>query len=238
MPIFEWFKILTPLFTSKASWWQIVLSFVVMSVSYIIYKKYFEKKRTCVDCLRIIIPEVIKIQVNVREILNKQKNEQKLSIERRIIEIAGKSTGVYYNVNEKLLKNVEVADRVKDYKYYMGISEIAEKRVENELIRAIKENGFTKLSDEIDFQKYVKNKVDNVLEIVHQIIQFFDPEKALEMENEVFNSESKVNRQLYAIVYEIFNQTRRLAIETKRELEKEKDSIDTFIVERMNIKGY
>jgi len=238
MPIFEWFKILTPLFTSKASWWQIVLSFVVMSVSYIIYKKYFEKKRTCVDCLRILIPEVIKIQVNVREILNKQKNEQKLSIERRIIEIAGKSTGVYYNVNEKLLKNVEVADRVKDYKYYMGISEIAEKRVENELIRAIKENGFTKLSDEIDFQKYVKNKVDNVLEIVHQIIQFFDPEKALEMENEVFNSESKVNRQLYAIVYEIFNQTRRLAIETKRELEKEKDSIDTFIVERMNIKGY
>lgn len=237
MSVFEFVKLIIPILTAKATWYQIVLSFVVIGVSYALYRKWFLKPRSCPDCLRILIPEIIKAQSKISSLIVKSVEEQMVFVEQKLNEISAKATGMYYGITDSSQKRDAVENRVQEYKYYMALSELSEYRIKSELRRALKENGFKNFVNEDDFQRYIKNKVDNILEIVHQVIQFFDPERALSMEKEIF-SDTMVNRQLYAVVYDIFNQAKRISRETQKKIEQEQKFVNIFIHDRMNIKGY
>lgn len=182
---------------------------------------YFEKKRSCSDCLRIINNESEKYnyykKIRADKILTYRMNyteEKLMELENDITELFEKRIDSY--------RNDKSSNLIIELKMFYGLLKDVLYEVKKEIRRSCKENGYCELSG-LEFSNYVNDKAKVVQSILIKELRNIYPSYGtiVSIDNIISDIESK-SREIHDYVEEIFEYAKQIIEDNEKE-EKEMD---------------
>jgi hypothetical protein len=125
---------------------------------------YFEKKRSCSDCLRIIESEKDKYNFNKKMREDKILNYRMNYTEEKLLEFENDVTSTFEKRLDKSPGERESYLEIESKMFY-GLFKDVLYKVKKEIRRSCKENGFCELSD-LEFSNFINDKSKIVMSIL------------------------------------------------------------------------
>lgn len=129
------------------------------------------QKRSCGDCVLLIIGEREKYELNIRKESNKILKTQMTFAEQKLIEIQTKITR---NMTTAIRRSNTSVDELVQYKLIYGLLKDALSQIKDEIRRSFKDNGFYEINNE-DFSSYVKDRAQIITLMLTQFFQNMYP---------------------------------------------------------------
>lgn len=189
-------------------------------------------KRSCGDCVLILMSERERYEIESKKIVNKVLKTQMNFFEQKLTEI---QSLLIDDFCDKLgaIPGASDDDKQIQYKLFYGLMRDLLISVKDEIRRAYKENGFAELSD-IEFSSYVKDKVKKIVSIATQHYQNLYPIKGTLLSTAVILGLIETNTpDIQQILFDSFAYAKEAVIESDKEADRIKDNfskwIDNFI---------
>lgn len=174
-------------------------------------------KRSCGDCILILMGEREKYELNMRMMSNKTLKNQMNYAEQRLLDIQNildKCFDARYDSIEKP-GSYEV-----QYKLYYGLVSTALIKIKDEIRRSFKENGFFELSDK-DFTEYVRGKLRSLIQMLNRNLKTVYPstKDGLTISIEDILAGIEIHMQeLNDIMFDVYVRGKEIVIETENEI--------------------
>ena len=194
-------------------------------------------KRSCGDCILLIIGKRERLESQKNFILNRILKEQMNYAEQKILDVQSLFLTSYREmVCRKRKQESTSQEENKQYRLYQGILSTALMAVKDELRRSFKENGFEHIGG-VEFSNYVKNKVSTLISLAKDHINNLYPYEGMIVTIEDrMNNLTKFEDRLEDWCFDLFTKAKDISIESKKKaesLDKEfSKEIDEFIMHR------
>lgn len=134
-------------------------------------------RRSCGDCVLLIIGEREKFEVQINKETNKILKSQMIFTEQKLIEIQNIFMGSISDaIHNYSIKNSGIAiDESVQYKLVYGLFRDSLWNLKDELRRSFKDNGFYDMNQS-DFLNYIKDRISVVYSMIDQYIRNIFPD--------------------------------------------------------------
>jgi len=187
------------------------------------------QKRSCGDCVLLLMGEREKLEFKVRSKINKVMKTQMTFVEQKLIEI---QTTLLNAVSKKIVKESTIDESVH-YKLIYGLFKDSLHNIKDEIRRSFKDNGFWDM-DVSNFSNYLKDRTLVLNSMFIQYVQNMYPDRGGVMETdtliEIIESKSAL---LTSLIHDLYMYSRDVKIETDKEVREAQrvftEWIDKFI---------
>lgn len=232
MSISFWTDLSLWLQSLQLSWWQGLIFFIFILFSLLLtfskpirnyvgalLNKLFKKKRSCNDCVSIVVSKSKQTDLKLKNILQKIElierttlKKQMNFVEVKLDDLENKYVDFY---NDKLatsaIKSMNTKGETVQYRMFWGLmKEVIHIRIKDELRRCCKENGFNELSG-IMFSGYVKDKTKQVINMIRQhIINFYPAHDMIVGMQELLEYTELIDPKIEDLMFDIFNEAKSI----------------------------
>jgi len=176
-------------------------------------------KRTCGDCILLLMGEREKFELNMGRETNKVLKAQMTHTEQKIIEIQNR---ILNNISDDISadnENNDVDESVQ-YKLIYGLMKDAFFHIKDEIRRSFKDNGFYEINGS-EFAWYVKERTQTLTSMLSQYIRNIYPDRGGVLKRQkVLNSIEKEAAFLAGIVNDIYAHAREVRLECDTKVEE------------------
>jgi len=178
------------------------------------------KKRTCGDCILLVIGEREKVEhkKNMKE--NRILKDQMIFAEQKIIEIQSIFTDDYaQQIKSNKKETNTLDDQTMQNKMYYGLLRDSLLVLKDEIRRAFKENGFYEI-DGNDFSAYVKDKAKNLVSKMSQYMRNLYPtgNNTIVSLDTVIENIDRHYRAIEDITFEVFIKAKDTKVASDRDI--------------------
>lgn len=187
-------------------------------------------KRSCGDCILLVIGEREKAELKMRREQDKVLKTQMTFAEQKLAEIQNK---IIENISSLIDNETSDIEESIQYKLIYGLLKDALIQVKDEIRRSFKDNGFYYVTNP-EFSYYVKDRIKVITSMLTQYLRniYPDGKKLLEIEKINFSIE-RDSAFFAAIINDVYNFARETKIEAEKRIDNIGDSfgewIDNFI---------
>lgn len=177
-------------------------------------------KRSCGDCILLLMSKRERLESQRDFILNRILKEQMNYAEQKILDVQNILLTSYREmICEHRKEGTSALEENKQYRLYQGILGTALIAVKDEIRRSFKENGFEHLGG-LEFSNYVKNKFATLVSLAKDHINNLYPYEGMlvSMEDRMKNIE-RLESRLEDWCFELFAKAKDLSIEAKKKAE-------------------
>jgi hypothetical protein len=176
------------------------------------------QKRSCGDCILIVIGEREKYELNMKRISNKILKQQMNHVEQKLIEMQTLFISAFMGHLNTLNGKVSEDQYEVQYKLYYGLMKDCLVSVKDEFRRSLKENGFFEFSD-VEFSNYVKEKTQSLISAMSQHLRNFYPTRGIIVPVGTIiaiieNSSNKLQEYLFGI----YGNAKQIIVESDKEV--------------------
>lgn len=191
-----------------------------------------QPKRSCGDCVLIMMGEREKYELNMSKKVDRILKTQMNIVEQKLIEI---ESTLINGFNEKL--NIAKEDKTEiemEYRLFYGLLRDALISVKNEIRRSFKENGYYELSDN-EFNVFVKDKTKVIISMISQHLRNLYPSRGsgVYISDIIVMLESKQNT-FHGYLSDVFVQAKQVIIDTDTEVNELKRSFSEWVDDFVN----
>lgn len=190
-------------------------------------------KRSCGDCILILMGEREKFEFNMRKRLDKLLKAQMNFVEQKMIEMEGmliSSYTVLFNSAQNHAQFTGDGSNI-EYKMFYGLIRDVLMTVKNEVRKSLKENGFYEITD-TEFSVYVKDRVQVIITIMSQQLRNLYPSQGTVVTiEEIITNIEKKQPQLQSFVFDVYINAKQAVAETDQEIETLKNSFAQWVDE-------
>lgn len=186
-------------------------------------------KRTCGDCILIIIAEREKYELNIHRFTNRVLKNQMNFVEQKLVEFQTMYINRFLDLLRISRDQLGENDYDMQYRLFYGILRDSLVAVKDEFRRSFKENGFSSI-DDAGFTDYVKEKNKNVLSILSQHIRNFYPARSVIVSVEsIIDSIERDASIMQEHMFGIYINARQIVNETEKEIEDTRKKFSTWV---------
>jgi hypothetical protein len=180
---------------------------------------YFEKKRSCADCLHIVMSEHEKYGFNKQLKADKILTYRMNYSEEKLMELENDLFSLFEKKLDKQT-SVDITKTLIESKMFYGLLKEALYYVKKEIRKSYKEDGFCDLSD-YDFDNYVNDKTKAVLSTLTRYLRNIYPAygTSVSVDDIILDIESK-NAIIHEYVRDIFTFAKQIIVEYEKEMEE------------------
>ena len=164
------------------------------------------KKRSCSDCILILMGEREKYEMKIRGVLDRILRNQMVFVEQKLIELQALLNNDFMEEYKKLkiTSNIPIEYEMVQYKAFYGILIDSIAKGKDEIRRSFKENGFESLGG-TEFSVYVKDKTKSFVALIMQNITNLYPIQGMIVPSdiEIAKIESATSK-VEDIIFEVF----------------------------------
>lgn len=218
--------------------WQIILSILVLMLILVIsiYGNMFigwgraklgignknkKSKRSCSDCIIILMSKREKFETQFKLVENSILKEQMNYTEQKITQIQSLFLNKYSSELSACKNNgkIDNAESLKQYRLFYGLLKDGLVSIKDELRRSFKENGFYDL-DTKDFELYLKSKTKTLISIITQHMMNFYPNSEMCVSMDTINTLMNDNlMKLKDIISDVFINGKNVNTDAKRQMD-------------------
>jgi len=196
----------------------------------------FRKKRSCGDCVLIMMGEREKHEFNLRKTVDRILKTQMTFAEQKLIEVQTLLIDAYASkysiVRNSQEKNPCIDDAVQNKLFY-GLLKDVLLIIKDEIRRSYKDNNFYNLGD-LEFSNYVKDKTKTIMSILNQHIRNIYPSSGVVVDGQgTIDIIESTSRDIEHIILEMYIQAKETKMDIKKQIDGiQKDFgswIDTFL---------
>lgn len=191
-------------------------------------------KRSCGDCILLILGKRERLGSQKDFILNRILKEQMNFVEQKILEMQGVFLNSYRTQMHQLSDGeIPESEFNKQYRLYQGLMSTTMMAIKDEFRRSFKENGFEEMSGQ-EFTHFVKNKLGTIVSLGRDHLFNLYPYESMiiPVEKRIEWLDSYLSR-LEDVCFEIYVKAKEIKIEATKKvqsLDKEfSKEIDEFI---------
>jgi hypothetical protein len=179
------------------------------------------QKRSCGDCILLLMGEREKYEMEMRKEANKILKDQMSFVEQKLIEIQNSFMGSIIDaVHEFVAENPTAVDESIQHKLIYGLFKDALIGVKDEIRRSFKDNGFFDLNN-AEFTAYTKDRVSVISSMLNQYIRNMFPNKpGLLSLNEVVEIARLENNFLSILIHDLYAHARESKIEAEARINR------------------
>jgi len=191
-------------------------------------------KRSCGDCVLLIIGKRERLELQKNFILSRILKEQMNYAEQKLLDVQSLILTSYREtLSKKRKQDSNSQEENKQYRLYQGLLSSSLVTVKDEIRRSFKENGFEQLGG-VEFSNYVKNKTLTLISLAKDYINNLYPYEGMLMTLEdrtalIGKHESKIEDWCF----DLFTKAKDTVIEARKKadaLDKEfSKEIDEFL---------
>lgn len=193
-----------------------------------------QSKRSCGDCVLLIIGKRERLDAQKNFVLNRILKEQMNYAEQKLLDVQSLFLTSYREMLCKRRKQGDSSqEENKQYRLYQGILSSALMTVRDEIRRSFKENGLEHLGG-VEFSNYVKNKVATLISLAKDYINNLYPYEGMYITiQDRMSNIVKLEPKLEDWCFDLFTKAKDIAVESKKKaeaLDKEfSKEIDEFL---------
>ncbi len=178
------------------------------------------QKRTCGDCILLLMGEREKFELKMRRETNKVLKTQMTFAEQKIMEIQSR---ILTNMTEAVHDSIENKDtNVEEsvqYKLIYGLIKDALLHIKDEVRRSYKDNGFYEINGS-EFSWYVKERTQTITSMLNQYIRNIYPDRGGVLKlHKVLKVIEKESTFLSGIINDIYSYAREVRLECDTKVE-------------------
>lgn len=233
----------------QLSWWQGLIFFIFILFSLLLafskpirnyvgalLNKLFKKKRSCNDCVSIVVSKSKQTDLKLKNILQKIESIERTTLKKqmnfvevKLDDLENKYVDFY---NDKLatsaMKSMNTKGETVQYRMFWGLmKEIIHIRIKDELRRCCKENGFSEISG-VMFSGYVKDKTKQIVNMIRQhIINFYPAHDMIVGMQELLEHTERIDPKIEDLMFDVFNEAKSIHNHDIDEIEKLNKEYDT-----------
>lgn len=180
---------------------------------------YFEKKRSCSDCLHILMSEHERYDFNKQLKADKILTYRMNYTEEKLMELENDLINMFERKLDKQT-SFDLNKALIESKMFYGLLKEALYHVKKEIRKSYKENGFCEL-DDFEFGNYVNDKSKAILSILTRYLRNIYPAygTSVSIDDIVLDIESK-STSIHEYVHDIFLFAKQVIIEYEKEIEE------------------
>jgi len=177
-------------------------------------------KRTCSDCILLIMGEREKYELKFRKEKDRVLKTQMTFAEKKLIEI-------------EILLMRKLCDKVTlstfQHKAVYGLMKDALVSVKDEIRRSFKDNGFYDTSD-IELNSYVKGQISFIMNLIYQYIQNINPDNRNIFDFDLVRDILRDNTsEVSSFISEIYENAKNVKLEIDNKIDNVKDEFGTWV---------
>lgn len=179
---------------------------------------YFEKKRSCSDCLHILMSEHEKYDFNKQLKADKILTYRMNYTEEKLMELENDLINMFERKLDRQT-SLDLNKALIESKMFYGLLKEALYQVKKEIRKSYKENGFCELSD-IEFSIYVNDKTKAIMSVLTRYLRNIYPAygTTVSIDDIIADIESK-SASIHEYVHDIFLFAKQVIIEYEKEIE-------------------
>lgn len=186
------------------------------------------QKRTCGDCVLLLMGQREKFEFKIRKETNKIMKTQMTFVEQKLIEI---QTTLLDDMTEMIDK--ESIDESVQYKLLYGLLKDGLHKIKDEIRRSFKDNGFCEISVS-EFSSYLKDRVQIIISMLIQYIRNMYPDRGGVLEaSKIIEAIEKRNSFLSRLINDLYMYAREVRLETDKKVKEIQEQfakwVDDFI---------
>lgn len=189
----------------------------------------FPQKRSCGDCILVLMGEREKLEFKVRKKVNKIMKTQMTFVEQKLIEI---QTTLLDAISKRINKESPIDDSVQ-YKLIYGLLKDSLHKIKDEIRRSFKDNGFWDM-DVSDFSHYLKDRTQVLNSMFITYVRNMYPNRGGVLETDVIIEVIETKSTfLTGLIHDLYMYSRDVKIETDKEVDEAQrvftEWVDKFI---------
>ena len=188
------------------------------------------QKRTCGDCILILMGEREKSEFQMRKERDKTLKNQMVFAEQKLIEIQTELMAQWgATVQESIKDKTSIIDETVQVKLINGILKDALLRLKDEIRRSFKDNGFCEFTA-TEFSEYVKDRIRTLSAMFTQHIRTSYPSHGGGVEcNAILEVLDERNPFFSVTVFDIYSHARDIKIEIDSKIESIKNNFIDWV---------
>ena len=183
---------------------------------------YFEKKRSCGDCLHIITSEYEKYNFNKKAREDKVLTYRMNYTEEKLMEL---ETDITTKFEKRIdtLKTQNVGNILLESKMFYGLFKEVLYKVKKEIRRSCKENGFCELSD-LEFSYFINDKAKIVSSILIREFRNLYPSYGTKVSiDEIISDIESMSTTIHEYIKDIFEYAKQVIEENEKDMKEMED---------------
>lgn len=190
-------------------------------------------KRSCGDCLLIVMGEREKYEINMRKVSNRVLKQQMNFVEQKLVEMQTLFTTSFMDQISRMNGHSNEEQYEIQYKLFYGLLKDCLFALKDEFRRSLKENGFFDL-DDTEFANYVKDKTRTIISTISQYFRNLYPTRGIlvpveKIAESLEKSTSDLQNDVFAIYVNAKQIEREIDFETKEIQRQFGDWVDAFV---------
>lgn len=189
-----------------------------------------ERKRSCGDCVLLLMTEREKLEFKIRQKTNKIMKTQMTFVEQKLIEIQAYTLDA---ITKTFNKSSQIDDAVQ-YKLIYGLLKDALHKIKDEIRRSFKDNGFWDM-EVSEFSSYLKDRTQVLYSMfIHYIRNMYPDKEGLLSSNEIINIIESKNNFLANLINDMYMFSRDVKIQTDKEIKQVQQDFSEWIDKFIN----
>jgi len=188
------------------------------------------QKRSCGDCVLVLMGEREKLEFKVRSKINRIMKTQMTFVEQKLIEI---QTSLLNAVSKKIVRGSTVDESIQ-YKLIYGLLKDSLLKIKDEIRRSFKDNGFWDM-DVSDFSYYLKDRTQVLKSMFIQYVQNMYPDRGGIIDActfiEIIEEQSPF---LTGLIHDLYMYSRDVKISTDKEVKETQQTFTKWVDEFIN----
>lgn len=233
------------------TWWQgllflIVISLVIMILNYNKTKNVLrwlvglhrKKKRSCTDCLTIILSKRHKFESLIKKIYKEQeKIENKILknqmnfVEQKLVDMETMFIDFYNTfVYKEKINKIIIKNELVQYRMFCGLlRDGLWMRIRDEIRRSFKENGYYNIGGQ-EFAIYVKNQFKTIISILRRhLMNLYPPNESVVVTiDKVLEFIREVEAKIEDKTFEIYIEAKKVKIDANRKIKELTEQINVW----------
>jgi hypothetical protein len=190
-------------------------------------------KRSCGDCILIIMAQREKYEFDRSLTENKRLRQSMTYAEQKLTDVQSLLSDIFTNAmeNSKADKLSNSSPYDLQYKMFYGLIRDSLVQVRDEVRRAFKENGFYELN-ETEFSNYVKDKNRRVISMIVNYLRTMYPTSGVTVESINIITDIEYNSlKFQEILFDVFMNAKKIILEIDSEIKNLRTSFGAWVDE-------
>ncbi len=188
------------------------------------------QKRTCGDCILLLMGEREKFEFKIRREMDKVMKTQMTFAEQKLIEVQTKvSNNISTTIHESIENKTTTVEESVQYKLVYGLMKDSLFHVKDEIRRSFKDNGFYDINGS-EFSWYVKERTQVITSMLSQYMRNIYPDRGGVLPlQKILKSMEKESTFLSGIINDIYSYAREVRLECDEKVKEIQTQFGTWV---------